>query len=172
MKRSELTLPDYFDRYILKTDDITLHEALLISLDELKTVPLDTWKQLGHAVYAPGKWTIHALLQHIIDTERVFTYRALAFARGEKDLKSFDEDQYAELAQADRRTLDELLTEAIALRQASILLFKSFSADMLNQTGLGFKGPYSVASIGFILAGHQRWHFEVIEQRYLPLLSH
>lgn len=172
MKRSELTLPDYFDRYILKTDDVTLHEALLTSLDELKNVPLDIWKQLGHAVYAPGKWTIHALLQHIIDTERVFTYRALAFARGEKDLKSFDEDQYAELAQADRRTLDELLTEAIALRQASILLFKSFSADMLNQTGLGFKGPYSVASIGFILAGHQRWHFEVIANRYLPLLSH
>lgn len=171
MKKSEIPLPDYFDRYILKTDDVSLHEALLISLEELKNVPLDKWKRLGHRVYAPGKWSISSLLQHIMDTERVFTYRALAFARGEKDVKPFDEDMYALNAQAEYRTLDELMEEAIILRQASILLFKSFSTDMLLQTGMGFKGPYSVASIGFILAGHQRWHFDVIEERYIPMLS-
>ncbi len=171
MKRNEITLPEYFDRYILKCDDVTLLESLEISLNELKNAPVDKWKALGDKVYAPGKWTVKDILQHIIDTERVFCYRALSFARGEKKVMSYDEDDFAKSAQAINRTLEDLLEEAILLRQTTILLYKSFTDEMLSRTGMGFKGEYSVAAIGFIFGGHQRWHFGVIEERYFPMLQ-
>jgi len=172
MKRSQLyPMPDYFDRYILLTDDIDMLEALQISLHELENIPLDLWKSLGNQVYAPGKWTIKDLMQHMIDTERIFSYRAVSFARGDKQVPSYDEDTFAKNAQANERTLDALLAEAVAVRKSTIHLFQSFTDDMLAKMGIGFKGEYSVHAIGFILAGHQRWHFKVIEEKYLPLLK-
>jgi hypothetical protein len=171
MKRSELILPAYFDRYILKADDVPVMECLQISLDELRSAPWDVWKSIGDAVYAPGKWTIKELLQHLIDTERIFTYRALAFARGEKSVNSYDEDAYATASDPSHRSLDEMMEEAIDLRQATIGLFRSFSRAMLEKSGMGFKGEFSVHSIGYIIGGHQRWHFGVIEERYRPLMA-
>lgn len=171
MKRSELLHPVYFDRYINETDDVTLPEALKISLEELQNAPLADWKSIGDKVYAPGKWTIRDILQHIIDTERVFSYRALSFARGEATVQSFDEDGYAANAGASNRTWDELINEAICVRQSTIALFNSFTPEMLSRLGMGFKGEYAVHAIGFILAGHQRWHFRIIRERYFPLLS-
>lgn len=172
MTRSQLNpMPVYFDRYINLADDVSLSEALDISLKELENAPVDKWAALGDRVYAPGKWTVKDLLQHIMDTERVFCYRALSFARGEREVKPFDEDKYGMNAQAGRRSLTDLLEEAILIRKATNALFRSFSPDMLATMGLGFKGEYSVHSIGFIIAGHQRWHFKVIEERYFPLLN-
>ncbi|MBL7703576.1 MAG: DinB family protein [Ferruginibacter sp.] len=172
MTRSQLNpMPEYFDRYINMADDVTLMEALETSLTELKNAPVDEWKAIGDYVYAPGKWTIKDILQHLTDTERVFSYRALSFARGEKEVRPFDEDNYGKMANANSRTIEDLLEEAIAVRKATILLYKSFSPAMLNSMGIGFKGEYSVHAIGFIFAGHQRWHFKVIEERYLHLQS-
>ncbi|HRG81265.1 MAG TPA: DinB family protein [Chitinophagaceae bacterium] len=170
MKRSELILPVYFDRYINETDDVTLPEALEISLHELENAALPSWKSIGNKVYAPGKWTIRDILQHIIDTERVFSYRALSFARGEATVQPFDEDGYAANAGAENRDWDAIMEEAICVRKSTISLFNSFTPEMLSKMGMGFKGEYSVHAIGFILAGHQRWHFSVINEKYLPLL--
>ncbi|MBK7036783.1 MAG: DinB family protein [Bacteroidetes bacterium] len=78
-------LPEYFDRYILKCDDVELTDAIKISITELENAPIDKWKQLGDKTYAPGKWTVKEILQHLIDTERIFCYRALTYARGEKN---------------------------------------------------------------------------------------
>ena len=161
--------PAYFDRYILKCDDVDVHTALRISLDELEHAPLEDWERIGDRVYAPGKWTIKDILQHVIDTERVFSYRATAFARGQAEVNGYDEDAYAHAALAHRRTIADLHEEAIALRRSTMLLFRSFDATRMERTGQGFKGPYTVHDIGFILAGHQRWHFDIIEERYLPL---
>ncbi|MBG9376376.1 DinB family protein [Panacibacter sp. DH6] len=169
MKRSEIILPAYFDRYINQTDDVTVEEALLISLQELQLLPVEEWKAIGNAVYAPGKWTIKDILQHLVDTERVFSYRALSFARGEKDVRSFDENNYASMANAGRRSLEELIEEAIGVRKATMLLFSSFDKDMLSKAGVGFKGEYTVHAIGFIIAGHQRWHWNIIKERYYSL---
>ncbi len=169
MKRSEIYLPEYFDRYILKCDDVTIMDALEISLTELENSPLEKWKALGNHVYAPGKWTLKDILQHVIDTERVFAFRALSFARGDRNVPSMEEDEYAKQAQAVNRSLDDLLEEAVSLRKSTILMYKSFTPEMLSKTGIGFKGEYSVAHIGFIFGGHQRWHFEVIEERYFRM---
>ncbi|MBL7977681.1 MAG: DinB family protein [Bacteroidetes Order II. Incertae sedis bacterium] len=171
MTRSQLNpMPAYFDRYINMTDEVTVEQALQTSLDELQQAPLEAWQTVGKAVYAPGKWTIPDILQHLIDTERVFCYRALSFARGEKEVQSYDEDGYGKMAKATQRSLEDLLEEALAVRKATLLLFQSFDSEMRERIGEGFKGPYSVHSIGFILAGHQRWHFRTIEERYLPLV--
>lgn len=160
-------MPEYFDRYIHLADDVPVLDALTTSLAELENAPLAQWKAIGDHVYAPGKWTVKDILQHLTDTERVFSYRALSFARGEQEVKPYDEEQYGQMANAGRRSLEDLLEEAILVRKSSLRLFQSFDQAMLDRTGMGFKGPFSVHSIGFILAGHQRWHFKIIEERYL-----
>lgn len=172
MTRSQLpTLPVYFDRYILRTDDVDLITALRTGLYELEHAPLDAWHRIGDRVYAPGKWTVKDVLQHLIDTERIFSYRATAFARGDADVRSYDEDAYAHAAQGRHRRLGELMEELLALRTSTIHQFCSFTPDMLARTGHGFKGPYAVRDIGFLIPGHQRWHFDVITERYVPLIG-
>jgi DinB superfamily len=173
MKRSALNpLPAYFDRYINKCDDVELPDAIQKSIDELNDLPVDKWKALGDKVYAPGKWTVKDILQHLIDTERIFSYRALAFARNEtQHLPSYAEDEYAMAANANTRSIEDLLIELRASHLSLKYLYESFTPAMLNKMGKGFKGDYSVASIGFILAGHQRWHFDVLKEKYYPLLN-
>ncbi|MCB0508151.1 MAG: DinB family protein [Chitinophagales bacterium] len=173
MKRSELTiLPKGIEGYVNIVDDIEVIEALNLSLKELQEIPLDKWQALGDKVYAPGKWTAKQLLQHVIDTERVFAYRALAFARKEtQTLISFDEDLYAANAPTSHRTLDDIYKEAILVRQSTIALFLSFTEEMLHIIGKSSINTYSVGSIGFVIAGHQRWHFKVLGERYFPLLN-
>ena len=169
MTKSDISpMPIYFDRYINMVDDVPLSQALQISLEELKQAPVETWRAIGDRVYAEGKWTIKQILQHLIDTERIFSYRALCFARGEKaTLPSYEEEEYAQQADTTHRTLEELVAELESVRHALISLFNSFTPEMLQRTGIGFKGPYAVLAIGFILAGHQRWHSRIIEERYL-----
>lgn len=171
MTRSQLSpMPAYFDRYINKCDDMEIITAIETSIAELQQAPVEKWKALGDKVYAPGKWTVKDILQHLVDTERVFSYRATAFARGEKNVMPFDEELYGKNANANTRTVEDLLEESICLRRSFLYLYKSLSGEMLNRAGNGFKGEYSVASIGFIVPGHQRWHFEIINEKYLPLM--
>ena len=169
MKKSAIIpMPDYFDRYIDLVDDVALNEALQISLDDLKNLPIERWKAIGDRVYAEGKWTIKQILQHVIDTERIFGYRALCFARGETaSLPLFDEAGYAQQADTSHRTIEDLVVELATVRSSLITLYQSFTPNMLQRTGMGFKGLYSVLAIGFIIAGHQRWHTRIIEERYM-----
>lgn len=173
MIRSQLfPMPEYFDRYINKCDDVDIITAIQTSIDELDKAPVEKWKALGDKVYAPGKWTIKDILQHLIDTERIFTYRALAFARNEtQQPPSFDEDGYAVAADPKDRSIESLVDELRITHQSFKMMYESFTPDMLNKAGKSFKGEYSVASIGFIMAGHQRWHFGIVEERYLPLIE-
>ncbi|HNR20996.1 MAG TPA: DinB family protein [Bacteroidia bacterium] len=172
MIRSQINpMPEYFDRYINMTDDVDLATAFKISLHELDNAPIEKWKALGNKTYAPGKWTVKDILQHLTDTERVFSYRALSFARGEKTVTSFDEENYGRQANANNRTLEDLLEEALIVRKSTMKLYETFTTEMLKKVGIGFKGEYSVLAIGFIFPGHQRWHFKVIEDKYYPLLN-
>lgn len=175
MKKSDIKkMPEYFDRYINLTDDVTYIEALETSLVELENAPLEKWKALGDRVYAKDKWTLKDILQHYIDTERVFTYRITAIARGDKQLMTpFDEDAYAKNAKANKRTVDDLYEELLLVRKSTIAMYRSFTPEMLHQLGNGYNGmQYCVLSLGFILAGHQRWHFRVLEYKYFPLLEY
>lgn len=173
MTRSKLNpLPEYFDRYINLCDDIPLTDALQLCIDETYHFPMDKWEALGNKVYAPGKWTIKDILQHLIDTERIFTYRALAIARNETAaMPSFDEDQYALAANGSTRSLTDLIHELRLVYASFLAMYKSFSEDTLRKTGKSYKGSYSVADIGFTMAGHQRWHLRVLEDKYYPLIG-
>lgn len=170
MKLSQLPfLPEYFDRYINKCDDVELLEAIQTGIDELKNAPLERWKAIGEKTYAPGKWTIKDILQHLIDTERIFCFRTLSFARGDtQQMPFFTEDEFAERARANERTIESLTDELLSVHLATQTLYRSFTPEMLSKTGKSFKGgEYSVAAIGFMLPGHQRWHFDFIKEKYL-----
>ena len=172
MKRSEINpLPEYFDRYINKCDDIELLDAIDLSITELAGVPIEKWIVLGERKYAPGKWSVKDILQHLVDTERIFSYRALAYARGESQkVPAYDQDYYVRSAHSNRRSIEDLLEELKISHDSLKCLFSSFTPAMLHKMCRGFAGEYSVASVGFILPGHQRWHFEVIEEKYIQLL--
>ena len=165
-------MPEYFDRYINLCDDAELLAAIQISIQELKDLPMEKLVALGHKVYAPGKWTVKDIFQHLIDTERIFTFRALSFARGEqKPLPSYEEGEYAAAADANHLSIERLVFELQLVHQSFFTMYENFTPEMLTRNGKSFKGEYSVASIGFIMPGHQRWHMNVIKERYLPLLA-
>ena len=173
MKKSAVPRnPTYFDKYIDLVEDLSVGEALQQSLHALDGLDRNALKTLGARVYAPGKWTIKDIIQHLSDCERVFQYRALRFARrDDTSLPGFDEELFAETAGANRRSLEELLDELRTLRQSSLQLFHSFDETALRCKGVMFRSELPVLAIGFIIAGHQIHHFNLIKERYLPLLE-
>ncbi len=121
-----------------------------------------------HHTYAMGKWTVAEVLLHIIDSERVFQYRALRFGRGDKtELPGFDQDAYVLQSGAQTRCGEELLEEYRAVRQASLTLFTSFTHEQLSRTGTASGLPWSVGALGFVISGHQRHHLNILKERYL-----
>ncbi|GAA4385381.1 DinB family protein [Hymenobacter koreensis] len=122
--------------------------------------------------YAPGKWSIKQVVLHIADSERIFAYRALRFARGDaQELHGFDENTYADASGADNRTLTDLLAEYAAVRQASLALFRGFQAEQFDLQGRANQNPASVRALLYVLAGHEAHHLHVLAERYLPLLK-
>ncbi len=118
--------------------------------------------------YAENKWSIKELLQHIIDAERVFAYRALAFARKDENvLPSFDENEYADNSNANSRIWQDLINEFNTVRQSTQYLFNSFSGGALQQMGKASNYTIEVSSIGFVIAGHLNHHLKIIRERYL-----
>ena len=118
--------------------------------------------------YAPDKWTIKGVFAHVTDCERIYCYRALSIARGEKQpLPGFDENSYAIEAQADGRDILNIVAEYNAVRTATIELFKSFDEKTLLRTGIANGTPRSVRTLGYLAAGHELHHLGVIKERYL-----
>ena len=121
--------------------------------------------------YAPGKWTIKDVLAHVIDTERVFVHRALSFARRDPTpLPDMDQDVWAASSGADQRTLAALLEELRFVRASTVALFRGFDADMWERSGVASGVEFRVRSFPWILAGHERHHRCMIEERYLTAM--
>tara|TARA_B110000503_G_C7001101_1_gene351584 strand:- start:261 stop:812 length:552 start_codon:yes stop_codon:yes gene_type:complete len=118
--------------------------------------------------YAEGKWTIKKLIQHIIDTERVFSYRALCFARNDSSsLPGFDQDVFVDNDNANDRDYYDLLDEMAVLRKSSIQLYKSFSEEALLRIGVASDNRMSVRALGYLFSGHQMHHLNIVKERYL-----
>ncbi len=173
MKKSDVPRnPSYFDRYIDLVDNVELSEAFQQSLAAIDALDLKTLRTIGDQVYAPGKWTLRDLFQHLIDAERIFTYRALRFARTDKTaLPGFDEQLFAENAAANRRPWEDILAELRNVRESSMFLFHSFEQAALYRTGLMFNSELPVLAIAFTIVGHQIHHFRIMEERYFPMLQ-
>lgn len=163
-------MPQFFDRYILQVEDVPLMEALIQHSFDLDSRERGLLEKLGDKRYAPDKWTVKDILQHIIDTERIQAYRALRFSRNDQTvLPGFDEELYGQNAKAAARSVEDLLEEMQAVRESTIRLFKSFNREMLLKEGICFKIPISVLALGFVIAGHSIHHFKVIREKYYPL---
>jgi uncharacterized damage-inducible protein DinB len=158
----------YYELYISKCPYNNINEGLGQSKEQfeafLKSIPVH--KQLFK--YAPDKWTIKEVLVHIIDTERIFAYRALRIARQDfTALPGFDQDEYVLNSSANTRDFNDLISEYSSVRNATISLFNSFNEEDLRQKGTASNSPISVRALGFIFIGHQNHHKEIIEARYL-----
>ena len=119
--------------------------------------------------YDPEKWGIKDLVGHVIDSERMFAFRALCFARNDPTpLPSFEQDLYARFSNAARRPLPELAEEFTYLRKSNVFLFKSFDEEMWTRRGIASEVEFSVRALAYIIAGHEIHHRRVLEERYLP----
>lgn len=172
MKRSSIPLPEFFDRYINLVDDIELLAALEKYGSSWLNAEREKFLALKDSIYAPEKWTVKDILQHVIDNERIFCYRALRFARNDStQLPGYDEQLFGQTAEAFQRSVDDLLNEFALVRHASIALFKSFNEEMLMRKGICFNKEITVAAIGFVIAGHPIHHLNVLKERYYPLVK-
>lgn len=166
IERSEYS--DYFEYYInLNLNDDLIHgleNQLAITQKFFKNLPADKLE----FQYEIGKWTPKDILQHLIDTERVFSYRALRFARFDSVvLPGYEENDFAASAKANSRTIDDLLAEYSVTRQSTIALFKTFSDEMLKSVGVASGASNSVRAIGYTIVGHEIHHINIIKERYL-----
>ncbi|GAB3222535.1 DinB family protein [Hymenobacter seoulensis] len=122
--------------------------------------------------YAPGKWSIKENLVHMMDTERIFAYRALRIARGDTTpLPGFEQDDYVPASGADARALEDILREYDTVRAATLSLFQSFRPEDYERLGTASGQPVSVRGMAYILPGHEAHHINLLRERYLPLLA-
>ncbi len=122
--------------------------------------------------YADGKWSIKEVVGHLCDTERVFGYRALRFARGDSQpLPGFEQDEYVAAARFDRRILHSLTEELYNLRKANVRLFRSFSDEELSRWGTASDARVTVRALIFITAGHAEHHIGILKEEYLAEIA-
>lgn len=168
MKPEKNEYPPYYQSYIDKCNDSDIVTNLANNHKESIYLLKNIAEDKGYFAYAEGKWSIKELVQHIIDSERVFAYRAMCIARGDNTpLPGFDENTYATNSAANNRTLDSLINEFNTLRIATIDLFNSFTDEVLMNVGNANGLPISVRAIGYITAGHGMHHINILRERYL-----
>ncbi len=160
--------PPYYTYYInlVKIEQgVKALENQIIEMQQLiGSVPVE----LEEYKYAEGKWTIKEVLGHICDVERILGYRALCIARGEQiELPGFDEDRYVETGLFNKRSLYDLAHEFSIVRESNLAMFKSFDETALNRSGTANKNKMTVRAILFMIAGHEKHHINVIQERYL-----
>ena len=171
MRKSDIKqMPKFFDRYINLVEDLELMEAF--KLHQNCPIEKNILLELANQRYAENKWTVKDILQHIIDTERIMAYRALRFSRNDKTpLSGYEESLYGQYANASVRTIDDLLEEFRIVRKSNILLYQHLDSEMLQRSGSANNIHISVLSLGFMIIGHPIHHWNVIRERYFPLLK-
>ena len=166
--RHEVIPAEFYQGYIDLVKDNDFREAIRKNTKQfrrlLENIPR---KKIDHA-YAESKWTIRQMLQHIIDAERVFAYRALRLSRKDATpLPGFDEKQWAASDGGADRKWSDLLEEFKAVRTSTEYLFDSMSDDQLRFAGTVNERPLNAFTIGFIIPGHVAHHMRILEERYL-----
>jgi len=157
----------YYDIYISNLSAGSLTEVLTADLDMWESFFENITEESNLAAYAPGKWTVKQVIQHCIDTERIFSTRALMFARGEtQNIPGYDHELYAVNSDADNRSLASLKSEFLALRNSSRVLFESFSKSEMKKAGTANDKKVTVQALAYIIPGHCIHHFKVLRRKY------
>jgi uncharacterized damage-inducible protein DinB len=165
--------PSEFDNYYLRyLDKLSNKPELrkgfadgeLTLIDFFKSIPKE---KLTHR-YQPEKWSVKEVLQHLIDTERIFMYRCFRIARRDTTaLAGYDQDIYIKPSEADNKSIENLLTEFTLNRKHSISLLNSLTDEDLSFVGNSSKSPMSARAAAFTIIGHDIWHMEIIQNKYL-----
>jgi DinB superfamily len=157
----------YFLKYISLVKEDNIHDGFTNQEDTLQNFYNKIDEEKSLYAYAEGKWTLKEMLQHLIDTERVFSYRALCIARKEQaTLPGFDENDYSNNSKANTRSWASLVEEMQILRMSTQMMFDSFTNDMLENEGSFSSAKDTVNTLGYIMAGHIYHHVKVAEERY------
>jgi len=158
-----------YAHYLASAPEGDLLALLRAQMEAVKTLFGPLSEGQGAYRYAPGKWSLKDLLQHLSDAERIFAYRCLRIGRADATpLPGFEEDHYAAAAQADSRSMAELLADFCAAREASLSLFKSLGDKAWDQKGTTSGKVITARCIPYIIEGHAEHHLKVIRERYLP----
>lgn len=171
MKNQEVKKNPEFLEYVYKLNEgAELVEALQISLNEINDLDIAQLKRIGLKTYERDKWSIHKILQHLIDWERIWCFRAIIFARGAGTIPvAHDQEIMGKNSNADELSIEQLVNELRVVRQSSIMMFESFSQEILEANCVFFEYEMPLHSIGLTITAHQIHHFNIIKERYLPL---
>lgn len=168
MKPNKDSYNPYFQNYIDLVPSDNLMEELNSTFNQNLKCIESISEAKGDYKYTEGKWSIKELILHCIDTERIFQYRALTFARNDKtNIPGYDDNFYANNSNAQERTLLDIIEEFKSVRAASITLFKSFNNNVLDRIGVANNNNTSVHACGFIICGHFTHHVNILKERYL-----
>lgn len=168
MRPAENEYAPYYKGYIEKIEGDDILNILLNQTKECQNILNSFPEHKGDYRYANGKWTIKQVIGHIMDTERVFAYRALCIARNEKQpLPGFEQDDYVNNGNFNSRNLFDLVYELRLLRESNLLLFKSFDDEMLNRRGTASGYDVTVNALLFMIAGHMQHHLDILKERYI-----
>lgn len=158
----------YYGRYISKVPDgdivQTMTSQLSSTLELLNSIP----ESKGDHRYAEGKWTVKEVLAHLNDSERIFAYRALRIARGDKTpLPGFEQDEYVPLSHASERTIRDFAEEFRDVRRASVALFRHLDEEDMSRRGTASNNPVTPRALAYIIAGHELHHLAILRENYL-----
>lgn len=158
----------YFGRYVEQVPDGDLLALLDTQVRETASLLRSLPEQRGLHRYSEGKWSINDVVQHISDAERVFSYRALRFARGDTTpLASFEQDGWVPVANADGRKLSDLVSELEQVRGSTLALLRSLDDAAIGRRGTASGFEVTVRALAWIIAGHERHHLTILRERYL-----
>ena len=159
---------EYYETYVSLVEETDVVSALENQLAEIENLFAGIAEEKGAYAYAEGKWSIKELVGHMIDGERIFSYRALRISRSDlTPIEGFEQDGYIENANFNAAKLSDMLEEFALLRRANILLFKNLSAEAWSRTGTASGWEFSVRALAYIIAGHVRHHTNILKTRYL-----
>jgi DinB superfamily len=171
-----MTRPDtteyapYYEKYISLVPVENILTTLTSQIDDTLKLLHGLSEAEGDLRYAPGKWSIKEVIGHLIDAERIFTYRALRMARSDRTpLPGFDENSYVENGNFGDRRMADLIDEFQTVRKSGVYIFGHLNADAWTRRGVANDSEVSVRAIAHILAGHERHHLGIIRTRYLGI---
>jgi DinB superfamily len=157
----------YYEKYMNLVKGETIEEIISNHSSDIENFIASIPVEKENYSYAEGKWTVKESLQHIIDTERVFSYRAMCISRkDETSFPGFDENNYTVNAGGGARILASLKDEFAATRKSTDILLQSFTEEQLKQRGIASNNPITVNAIAYIIYGHLLHHINIFKERY------
>jgi hypothetical protein len=167
-KPAEESIPEYYRNYVAACAESDLIESLQNGLNEFIFIARSIPYVKENYSYTAGKWSIKEVMLHMIDSERVFSYRAMTFSRKDSTpLPGFEENDYAINSNAENRSIISLQKEFETLRLSNIEMFNGMTGEMLELTGTANDNKMSVCAIGWMMSGHSKHHVNVIKEKYL-----